>query len=78
MYKVSKNQTPGYLHKMFDSTYSYDTRQARGGQIRLRVKPRLELGKNSFRWRGGNQFNQLPDVIRASPSLDQFKMQARE
>ena len=78
VYKVSKNQTPEYLHKMFDSPYSYDTRQARGGKIRLRVKLRLELGKNSFGWRGANQFNQLPDVIRASPSLLVFKTQAKK
>ena len=77
VYKVIQTQTPKYLHKMFDTPYTYDTRQARGGQIRFVVKPRMELGKNSFRCRGANQFNQLPDVIRASPTLLTFKAQAK-
>ena len=63
---------------MFDTPYTYDTRQARGGQIRLMVKPRLELGKNNFRCRGANQFNQLPEVIRTSPTILTFKRQAKD
>ena len=78
VYKVSQNQIPKYLHKMFDTPYTYDTRQARGGQIRLMVKPRLELGKNNFRCRGANQFNQLPEVIRTSPTILIFKRQAKD
>ena len=46
VYKVIQTQTPKYLHKMFDTPYTYDTRQARGGQIRFVVKSRMELGKN--------------------------------
>ena len=44
------------------------------------MKPRLELGKTALGggWRGANQFNQLPDVIRASPSLLVFKTQAKK
>ena len=78
VYKVGQNQIPKYLHEMFDTPYTYDTMKARGGQIRLMVKPRLELGKNNFRCRGANQFNQLPEVIRTSPTILTFKRQAKD
>ena len=73
VYKVNQSQTPRYLHNKFSWTYNYNTRQASGGLIRLRGKPRLELSKQSFRWRAANQFNQLPDTIRTSPTLASFK-----
>ena len=78
IYNVNQNKVPEYLHNMFNSSYNYDTRQARGGQIKLRGKPKLDIGRNSFRWRGANMFNQLPEEIRRSSSVISFKTRARE
>ena len=78
IYKVNKDRVPVNLYNMFSSTYSYDTRQARGGMIKLMGIPKLDLSKYSFRWRGANQFNQLPETIRTSPNFLIFKARARE
>ena len=78
IFKVKQNQTPVYLHNMFSWSYKYNTRQAEGGTIRLVGKPRLDLNRNSFRWRAANQFNQLPDDIRTSSSLINFKLNAKK
>ena len=77
IYKVKQNQTPKYLSNMFSWSYQYNTRQAEGGLIRLMGKPRLEISKNSFRWRAANQFNQLPADIRTSPTLASFKIKSK-
>ena len=73
VYKVKQTQTPRYLSNMFTWSYSYNTRQAEGGLIRQVGKPRLDISKNSFRWRAADQFNQLPACIRTSNSLETFK-----
>ena len=77
IFKVNKAQTPKYLDSMFSWTYIYNTRQAVGGVIRLVGKPRLDVTKNSFRWRAANQFNQLPAEIRRCQTLASFKTNAK-
>ena len=77
IYKVNKAQTPKYLDSMFSWTYIYNTRQAVGGVIRLVGKPRLDVTKNSFRWRAANQYNQLPAEIRRCQTLASFKTNAK-
>ena len=74
----NKDRVPVNLYNMFSSTYSYDTRQARGGMIKLMGIPKLDLSKYSFRWRGEDQFNQLPETIRTCPNVLVFKARARE
>ena len=78
IFKVKQNRSPKYLHNMFSWYYKYNTRQAEGGTIRLIGKPKLELTKNSFRWRAANQFNQLPDEIKTCNSLESFKLSAKK
>jgi hypothetical protein len=77
IYKVNKTQTPKYLDNMFSWTFNYNTRQAVGGLIRLVGKPKLDITRNSFRWRAANQFTQLPTEIRKCPTLASFKIKAK-
>ena len=77
IFKVNKSQTPKYLDNMFSWNYSYNTRQAEGGLIRLVGKPKLDITRNSFRWRAANQFNQLPADIRKCQTLACFKTKAK-
>ena len=77
IFKVNKTQTPKYLDNMFSWTFNYNTRQAVGGLIRLVGKPKLDITRNSFRWRAANQFNQLPAEIRKCPTLANFKIKAK-
>ena len=74
---MNKAQTPKYLDSMFSWTYIYNTRQAVGGVIRLVGKPKLDVTRNSFRWRAANQYNQLPADIRKYPTLACFKIKAK-
>ena len=74
---MNKTQSPKYLDSMFSWTFNYNTRQAVGGLIRLVGKPKLEITRNSFRWRAANQFNQLPAEIRKCPTLATFKTKAK-
>ena len=78
IYKVRLSQAPKYLYKMHNSwSYQYRTRQADSGLIKLMGKPRLELVKNSFKWRAAAQFNQLPQEIRKSENILDFKSKTK-
>ena len=78
VYKVKLTKTPRYLHSMHNSwSYQYRTRQAESGHIKLVGKPRMELTRNSFKWRAADQYNQLPSEIRNSESLGIFKKNAK-
>ena len=78
IYKVRLSKTPRYLHMMHNSwSYQYKTRQAESGLIKLVARPKLELTKSSFRYRGANQYNQLPAEIRSCESLPSFKVKAK-
>ena len=78
IFKVKQNKSPKYLHNMFSWNYKYNTRQAEGGNIRLIGKPKLEVTRNSFRWRAANQFNQLPEEIKTCKSLENFKLSVKK
>ena len=67
------SQRPRYLVNMFSWSYQYNTRQAESGLIKHPGKPKLDISKNSFRWRAAKDYNQLPVEIRASPTIASFK-----
>ena len=78
VYKAKQSKSPMYLHMMHNSwSYPYPTRQAETALIRVLNKPKLELARESFRWRGANCFNQLPEIIRTSNKVQTFKNQAK-
>ena len=78
VHKVKLSQTPMYLYKMHNSwSYQHRTRQADSGLIKMMGKPRLDLTKNSFKWRAASQFNQLPQEIRKSENILDFKSKTK-
>ena len=78
VHKVKLSKTPKYLYTMHNSwAYQYRTRQAESGLIQLVGKPKLELSKNSFKFRAANQYNQLPSEIRNCSTIESFKCQAK-
>ena len=78
VYKVRMSKTPRYLYKMHNSwSYQYRTRQADSGLIKLMGKPRLDITKNSFKWRSASQFNQLPHEIRKLENILEFKSKTK-
>ena len=48
-YKVMQAKSPKYLYTIFNTNYSYETRQAYSGMVRSVRKPELEIAKDSFR-----------------------------
>ena len=78
VHKVKLSQTPRYLYKMHNSwSYQHRTRQAESGLIKLSGKSKLELSKNSFKWRAANQYNQLPPEIRKCQTTALFKLKTK-
>ena len=58
-FNVMQAKSPKYIHTMFNTNYSYKTRQADSGMIRSTRTPELDLAKDSFSWRAADLFNQL-------------------
>ena len=78
VFKVKLGQTPRYLHSMHNSwSYQYRTRQAESGLIQLAGRPRLDITKDSFKWRAATQYNQLPAELRKCETLETFKKQVK-
>ena len=78
VHKVKLSKTTKYLYIMHNSwAYQYRTRQAESGLIQLVGKPKLELSKNSFKFRAANQYNQLPSEIINCSTIKSFKCQAK-
>ena len=77
VYKVKMTQRPRYLFNMFSWSYQYNTRQAESGLIKHLGKLKLDISKNSFKWRAAKDYNQLPVEIRASPTIAFFKSRVK-
>ena len=74
VYKTRQSRQPRYLYRMHNSwAYPYRTRQAENSLVRVLSKPKLEITRDSFRWRAANCYNQLPTEIRASSKVERFK-----
>ena len=74
VFKVKLTRSPKYLYMMHNNwTYPYTTRQAENDLIRVAVRPRLEMVRDSFRWRAASNFNQLPVDIRTCRKVGVFK-----
>jgi hypothetical protein len=67
MYKILENKSPSYMSSMLEKAHI-------GSKAPLRTpRPRLDLFKTSFRYAGPKAWNDIPDHIRKSKSLDKFK-----
>ena len=78
VYKVMQTESPEYLHSMFNSKHQYRTRQADSGVIKHIYCPRLTLTSQSFRFQASGHYNGLPNHIRKSKSLPQFKLLVKQ
>ena len=78
MYKVKQSKQPKYMYNMYTWSSNYTTRQTDTGTVKVVGKPRLDVTKNSFRYRAAQQFNQLPPEIRNSSSKDSLKINVKK
>ena len=73
VYKVKLKESPKYLFAMLkDNDYKYRTRQAANNILKIQ-RPRLEVSKESFRWRAAEQYNRIPKEIRDEQCFLSFK-----
>ena len=71
-------KSPKYIYTMFNTNYSYKTRQADSGMIRSTRKPKLDLATDSFNWRAADLFNQLPTNIRNMKNPQNFQLATKQ
>ena len=70
VYKCLNNLVPQYLSDYFSRNHSYKTR--RHEDIHP-SRPKLSLGKRTFRYSGAILFNSLPETYKRAASLEAFK-----
>ena len=69
-YRVRQNKEPEYLSNLM-------TRDSRTGKIII-SNTSLTLAKKSFSFRSSAQWNSMPDEIRKSAKISQFKLKLRK
>ena len=75
MYKSKNELAPGYLWNLIVSANnkeSYDTRFSSSDKF-LVPKPNIELYKSSFSFSGPKVWNSLPNEIKTSKTVFEFK-----
>ena len=75
VYKCTHGLVPSYLYNTFvqiSRIHSYSTRQANLEHLYTR-QPKLTKFKRSFTYRGVTLWNELPEHIRNTESLNYFK-----
>ena len=75
MYKLLNNLAPEKLKQQFRYVNEVSSRVTRlsSENVLYIGKPRLELTKKSFAYRGAILWNSLPTHVRSAPTLDIFK-----
>ena len=77
MHKILNEQCPEILQRNFtkrSQVSKYETRRANDLQI---PRPRLEMTKKSFSYKGAKVWNDIPNNIRTVESAKLFKKQVR-
>ena len=75
MFKTMNNTAPAYLKSLFTFTSDIHSRLLRSTTNALLYTPRpnIELYRTTFTFSGSSLWNSLPDYVKHSTSLNQFK-----
>ena len=75
MYKIMHNLAPSYLSNIFTLSSEVHERSLRSTTENLLYvpKPKIELYRNSLAYSGSKIWNSIPEHIRNSTSLQQFR-----
>ena len=75
MYKIFNNLTPSYLQEFFTFTSDIHQRSLRSTSDNLLYipKPNIELYRNSLSYSGSKIWNAIPDHVKQSTSIAEFK-----
>lgn len=80
MYKIFHDLAPEYLHGLFQHTTAIHERNLRSTSENLLYvpKPNLECFRNSLSYSGSKLWNSIPENVKQSRSIQQFKQQYLE
>ena len=74
MYKINKKLVPDYLRDMFTNTCDIHNHNTRQSDVNLALpKPKTNYMKCSFSYRGAENWNALPIILKKSESISIFK-----
>ena len=76
VYESVNKISPSFFHNFFETlttVHHYNTRQALKGDIFMTRENTLQYGLRCVRYAGAKSWNSIPDVIRQSPSVSNFR-----
>ena len=75
VYKILNDQSPKKLKRFFTQVAAVCTRITRQSESELLYiqKPRLEITRRSFRYRGAILWNSLPLIVKQAGNLNELK-----
>ena len=75
MYKIAHNLKPSYLSDLFQFTSEIHSRTLRSTSENFLYvpKPKIEVYRNTLSYSGSKIWNSIPENIKVSSSLEQFK-----
>ena len=76
VYESVNKISPSFFHNFFETlttVHHYNTRQALKGDIFMTRENTLQYGLRCVRCAGAKSWNSIPDVIRQSPSVSNFR-----
>ena len=76
VYESVNKISPSFFHNVFETlttVHHYDASQASKGDIFMTSENTLQYGLRCVRYAGAKSWNSIPDVIRQSPSVSNFR-----
>ena len=74
IYKIKCDKKPAYFYSKISKKWKYETRLASSGNIKNDQKVTSDLGRQNFINMGTSSWNSLPEIIKQSKSLKEFKV----
>ena len=72
------SERPVHMHMKFSRQFGASTRLASSNSIKIDQKIRSELGKRNPTYSAANWWNEVTPDVRTSPTLPQFKRNAKK
>ena len=73
LHQIKINKEPEMLYNMMNWEYKYATRQATRSEVKPIGIPRLQIAKESFRWKAAQLYNSIPTNITDIQEIRNFK-----
>ena len=79
VYKIFNGQCPNYFKGYFQQVSEAHNRNTRASLVDLRLPDyRSKLGRSTFLYTGGEEWNKIPNNIKGAQSVNGFKVQLKK